>query len=342
MMIMIVCEIAISNFIALSLKRHPHADRPLINYDVALLLQPTSLVGVLVGVLLNSMTPNWLIVLLSAIILTIVSLTTFVRAGRMWRAESAAKLVGSNNGSSANYHQITDNGVNNDTIISDDEDETFDRPKNTNNENVLETSLLGEDELEQMEQENIEKEEKKQIARKVLHNEKSTPFTKLFVLVLCWVIVFILTIVRGGHGAPSVFHIDHCSVWHWVLFAAMFPIMIAVSYMVGVYLVRKHKERSALVSHGYRFVAGDPHWSVGTVILYPVFSALSGVIAGMLGVGGGMIKSPMLLYLGLDPLVAAATASFMMLFTSSISSIQFVILGTVPFDYGRKYYCVHN
>src|SRR3989338_5221222 len=164
------------------MKKHPHADRPLINYDVTLLLQPTSLIGVLVGVLINAMTPNWLIVLLSAIILTILSLTTFIRAIRMWRAETAAKILGTNH-SSANYHQIADNGDtnSNEMIGSDDESETFDRPNKNGNQNVLETSLLDEDQLERMEQETIEKEERKQHARNLIQNERYTPFTKLFV-----------------------------------------------------------------------------------------------------------------------------------------------------------------
>ncbi|KAG2382157.1 hypothetical protein C9374_005359 [Naegleria lovaniensis] len=333
---------AISNFIALSLKRHPHADRPLINYDVTLLLQPMSLIGVLVGVLFNTMFPAWLMVLLSAIILTIMTITTTIRAVQMWKSESASRsnhLSNHPSSSDAHYTQINET----ESPQSDSESETtFDRPKNSTpqpgNSNILETSLLDEDQLEKIEQEKIEQEEKQRYARKLIHEEKGTPFMKLFILVLCWIIVFALTIMRGGHGAPSVLQIPYCSPWYWVLFSLMFPIMIFITILVAVYLLKKHQERQALVGSGYKFVQGDIRYTLWTVSAYPFFAGFSGLVAGLLGVGGGMIKGPLLLALGVDPLVASATASFMILFTASISSIQFVILGTLPLDYGLWFF----
>lgn len=318
------------------MKRHPHADRPLINYDVTLLLQPMSLIGVLVGVLFNTMFPSWLMVALSAIILTIMTVTTTIRAVQMWKAESAALNHDRLNiPSDAQYTQIDE------SPHSDSESETFDRPKNSTPQpgnNVLETSLLDEDQLEKIEQEKIEQEEKQRYARKLTNEEKGTPFMKLFILVLCWIIVFALTIMRGGHGAPSVLQIPYCSPWYWVLFSLMFPIMIFITILVAVYLLKKHQERQALVGSGYKFVQGDIRYTLWTVSAYPLLAGFSGMLAGLLGVGGGMIKGPLLLALGVDPLVASATASFMILFTASISSIQFVILGTLPLDYGLWFF----
>jgi uncharacterized membrane protein YfcA len=57
-------------------------------------------------------------------------------------------------------------------------------------------------------------------------------------------------------------------------------------------------------------------------------------MAGMLGIGGGLILGPLLLELGIDPLVSTATSNFMVLFTSSSTSIQFIIAGMMNFDYG--------
>ena len=41
--------------------RHPSADRPLIAFDVAVMLEPTTLIGTVVGVTLNTVFPPWLI-----------------------------------------------------------------------------------------------------------------------------------------------------------------------------------------------------------------------------------------------------------------------------------------
>ena len=42
-------------------QRHPNVDRPLIALDVALMFEPMTLVGTLVGVTLNAMLPGWLL-----------------------------------------------------------------------------------------------------------------------------------------------------------------------------------------------------------------------------------------------------------------------------------------
>ncbi len=55
--------------------KHPTLiDRPLIDYLAVLLLEPLMLAGTVVGVLLNSVFPSWLLVALLAVIL---SYTTF-------------------------------------------------------------------------------------------------------------------------------------------------------------------------------------------------------------------------------------------------------------------------
>jgi hypothetical protein len=50
-------------------KRHPFANRPLIDYNLALMLQPLALGGTVLGVLLNFVFPNWLILLLLILVL---------------------------------------------------------------------------------------------------------------------------------------------------------------------------------------------------------------------------------------------------------------------------------
>lgn len=42
----------------------------------------------------------------------------------------------------------------------------------------------------------------------------------------------------------------------------------------------------------------------------------------MKGIGGGMIKGPLMLEMGMIPQVSAATAAFMILFTSSATTAQ--------------------
>jgi Sulfite exporter TauE/SafE len=61
---------------------------------------------------------------------------------------------------------------------------------------------------------------------------------------------------------------------------------------------------------------GDIEWTRETTLTYPVLCSLAGVIAGMFGVGGGIVKGPLMLHLGMLPEVAAATSATMIFFTA--------------------------
>jgi uncharacterized membrane protein YfcA len=48
--------------------KHPTLDMPLIDYDLALLMQPMLMLGVSIGVIFNVIFPNWLITALLIIL----------------------------------------------------------------------------------------------------------------------------------------------------------------------------------------------------------------------------------------------------------------------------------
>ena len=57
-------------------------------------------------------------------------------------------------------------------------------------------------------------------------------------------------------------------------------------------------------------------------------------MAGLLGIGGGLILGPLLLELGIHPIISTATSNFLVLFTSSSTSLQFIFHGMMNFKYG--------
>jgi uncharacterized membrane protein YfcA len=75
---------------------------------------------------------------------------------------------------------------------------------------------------------------------------------------------------------------------------------------------------------------GDIHWTKPRVLKFPSLCTIAGIAAGLLGIGGGMVKGPIMLEMGILPPVQSATASFMILFTSSSTTIQFAIAGQFP------------
>ncbi|KAJ0089002.1 hypothetical protein Patl1_32307 [Pistacia atlantica] len=60
---------------------------------------------------------------------------------------------------------------------------------------------------------------------------------------------------------------------------------------------------------------------------------LGGTVGGLLGSGGGFILGPLLLEIGVIPQVASATATFVMMFSSSLSVVEFYLLKRFPIPY---------
>lgn len=51
--------------------------------------------------------------------------------------------------------------------------------------------------------------------------------------------------------------------------------------------------------------AGDIRWTHSNSVIFPTICSLAGVIAGMFGLGGAVVKTPLMLELGVQPQVTA-------------------------------------
>jgi uncharacterized membrane protein YfcA len=52
---------------------------PIINYDLAAIMEPTTLIGTVIGVMLNHILPNWLILLKLVTLLAFITYHTFLK-----------------------------------------------------------------------------------------------------------------------------------------------------------------------------------------------------------------------------------------------------------------------
>ncbi|KAL9647295.1 hypothetical protein ABK040_011662 [Willaertia magna] len=303
---------AITNVGTLMFKRHPFADRPLIDYDIALMMEPATLLGTIIGVFLNIILPEWVIV---ALVILVMGFTTILTAkkGISRAIQEFGKKKKEEENTSINKNENDSNGYG---AIEDNKKEGEEKDP-----------LI----VNSQEENNLDEESQQQLA-KIYAKERRTPFLKIGLLILCWIIIFVLNLLKGGHGAPSIIPgLKACSPVYWVLVALSFPIVGILMIAIAAYLIIEYRKKVRL---GYKFVEGDVKWNWINVSLYPGACLIAGILAALLGVGGGMIKSPLLLLLGVDPSVGAATAAFMIFFTSSISTVQFAIVGRLPWDYG--------
>merc|ERR1719329_1022606 len=79
-------------------------------------------------------------------------------------------------------------------------------------------------------------------------------------------------------------------------------------------------------------------WPAVDVLKYEGMSVCTGCLAGLVGIGGGLIFSPFFLLMGVEPAVAVATSSTCVIFTSSSTTLQYLltdrIVMTLAIAYG--------
>lgn len=71
--------------------RHPSLDIPLIDYDLAMLIQPMLMLGVSIGVIFNVVFPDWLVTALLIILFLATSMKAFLKGVETWKKETIKK-----------------------------------------------------------------------------------------------------------------------------------------------------------------------------------------------------------------------------------------------------------
>jgi len=146
------------------------------------------------------------------------------------------------------------------------------------------------------------------------------PGGKAGLLLGCWITILICAVCKNEL-------VDCGTAGYFLLTFLPFPVLLLVTYAFGRYMLKLHGNRPA-----ESYAKGDIHWDSNNVIKYPIMSSVAGVAAALLGVGGGMVTGPLMLELGVLPEVSRVTSAFMILFTSSCTSMQYLILGKIQAD----------
>merc|ERR1712008_315819 len=115
------------------------------------------------------------------------------------------------------------------------------------------------------------------------------------------------------------------------LYFGQVPWVLAFALYFRSMLVKEFEEK---VRTGYTFIKGEVEWNSHNTIKYPLLCAISGLLAGLFGVGGGIVKGPLMLEMGVVPAVA------MILFTAAAASISFIVFGLLHTMYGAMFFCL--
>ncbi|GMY37052.1 sulfite exporter TauE/SafE family protein 2-like isoform X1 [Fagus crenata] len=147
------------------------------------------------------------------------------------------------------------------------------------------------------------------------------PWMKLGILVMIWFSFFVLYLLRGNRYGQGIIQIEPCGVGYWGISSFQIPLAMFFTFWILCkngniqHQTSKHKDEN-LIRDG-----------PSNKLIFPVMALLAGILGGVFGIGGGMLISPLLLHIGIAPEVTAATCSFMVFFSSTMSAFQYVSLG---------------
>lgn len=147
---------------------------------------------------------------------------------------------------------------------------------------------------------------------------------RVLVLMVVWVSFLLLQVIKND--------VKVCGTWYWVLFCLQFPVALGVFGYEAVKLYKDHKKRMS-TGNTEKICEASIEWTALHIIFCALCGILGGTVGGLLGSGGGFILGPLLLEIGVIPHVASATATFVMVFSSSLSVVEFYLLKRFPIPF---------
>jgi len=314
---------SIANTVLNVRKRHPQLDRPLIDWDLILIMEPLTIFGAVFGSLMSKVLPNVVLTVSLVIILAFMGHRTLKKGLKMWSDESkrcvpstlqdSVEMLATSpcaTESGSNPSPATCSAIMSPVPVKADEDE-HDGPESSYQElqSDVEGGATGADDAGLR--------------------------CKIGSLIICFVGPCVLTVLRGGGNFPSPLGFDCGSTGFWALYFGSLPWVLAFAAAFRWLLVGEFKKK---VRRGHNFIAGEVQWDSRNTIKYPIYCAVSGLLAGLFGVGGGIVKGPLMLEMGIMPSVASASAAAMILFTSAAASTSFVVFGLLHASYGALFF----
>ncbi|TVU09265.1 hypothetical protein EJB05_42723, partial [Eragrostis curvula] len=266
--------------------RHPTLDMPLIDYDLALLIQPMLMLGVSIGVIFNVIFPDWLVTALLIIIFLVTSTKAFLKGVETWKKETIAERE-----AAKRVEQICQEPEHATTIPT--EPAVAATAKTASDEK---TSFL-----------------------------KNVYWREFGLLAFVWMAFLGLQIAKN--------YTSSCSVLYWVLNSLQIPVSVGVTMYEAHGLMTGKR---VLSSKGSQQSTLKPR----QLFVYCLFGILAGIVGGLLGLGGGFIMGPLFLELGIPPQVSSATATFAMMFSSSMSVVEYYLLHRFPVPYAAYFAAV--
>jgi uncharacterized membrane protein YfcA len=259
---------AIANMFLNIPKKHPLTDRPLVDWDLILVMEPLTVAGALIGAFLNNIIPEKVLAVMLVALLSFTAHNTLKKAIKMYNKESAGM-------SEKQSRQNLEEGSG--LIRTENWDKTSYQSVATGDEDGAEENGNSA-ELE-----------------RILEAERRAPIKNITILIVMSVVILIINLGKGGGAVSSPLGIECGSRAYWIANGIMLAWILAITFYVRYYLEQCYERKKRV---GYKYVEGDIEWDRRALTVYPSICSLAGFFAGMFGVGGGIVKGPLMLEMG--------------------------------------------
>jgi len=236
-------------------RRHPLADRVLIDWDLILVMEPLTLAGAVIGTLFHRILSEKFLVVLLVLLLSVTAHTTLSKASRMYMAEIRyirhLRAAQSEPPSTASptFPKINTLGTFDPAVTEPQEVKNAGSSRQSSSHNIID---------------GVEKEEILilnpdfvTLRSELMEQEKFTPRSKIIAVCLVMAVITFLNVMVGGGSYNSPWDIICGSVAFWVVHVIMIAFLIASAWAAQTYVVARH-EIKELVRFDY--VHGDIKW----------------------------------------------------------------------------------
>ena len=325
----------LGNFVNVATRRDPKTGKPVINYDLVLICMPPMLFGASIGVLLSRSVAPIIVLVGTVAVIAYPAKKILIKAKKLHKEETMriTKAKESEEANQNNEVKEQNEKIEDFEDVVDNQSE-FQEMELIKYETALELSSPQIQSPDQQSQERSsegypsELQSPEPIAMKLYKMERSLfPMRKIFIILVLITAMMLLALLRGTKHVPSVVGLPYCSSSYWGLFGVGLIICLAiliVSKRFLEYIENLKRRHNVHIKDSYEL-------SPSQMSNLSMLSLFTGILAGLLGIGGGMLLSPTMLSMGIPPQVITATAGLFVVQTSVVSLFQSALYGDVPF-----------
>eukprot|EP00981_Chlorochromonas_danica_P008682 scaffold2267_cov187-Ochromonas_danica.AAC.11 len=316
-------------------RHHPtRRSRPLINWDLVLLLLPAQLGGSNIGVLVAKVAPDTILLIFSTIVMVFAVYKTWNKAIFYWKQEEVEKEARGKETITTLYlgreeeQEEEEEGGEEDDEVQATTMTTWLLPNHHHHQQQQQQGggggVRGEDLSLQADDCVIaitskEVEEGREGGDATTTGiELQRPWSSISILMTIWLLyVSVFIILQLAFTS--------CSTGYYILLASIYPPLLFIIYF-SLNFVTKHQRDDPT----HWLLAGDIDFSNQPYFM-PVAAFLIGICSTLLGIGGGELMGPFLLSCHILPVVSTATTSTMSLLNTGNNVVHYAILGKYPF-----------